>query len=111
MDNLKKLYKLNNNITASQLLQAGFRYNKYIRNVYGKEIQLVITVDLDDMDWTYEVYHIGSKSRYYPWYNREYGVNKLTDKLDSRIIDEMEKLKKAHIFTKRRKRNGKRKES
>ena len=110
LDNLKKLYKLNNNITASQLFQAGFRYNKYVRNVYGKEIQLIITIDLEDMDWTYEVYHSGSKTRYYPWYNREYGSNKVVDKLDNRVIEEMEKMRKNHVFIKRRNRNGKRKE-
>lgn len=110
LDNLKKLYKLNNNITASQLFQAGFRYNKYVRNVYGKEIQLIITIDLEDMDWTYEVYHSGSKTRYYPWYNRKYGINKVVDKLDNRVIEEMEKMRKNHVFMIRRKQNGKRKE-
>lgn len=102
-----KSYKLNKNTNLKQLEKAGFRYTSLHRNIYGKQIQLVLDVDLDENSWNYGVYHIGTKSKYFPYYNREYGINKVNDQLDKRIKEECERLCNLHILTRRRKRNGK----
>lgn len=102
-----KSYKLNKGTNLTLLEKAGFKYTSLRKNIYHKQIQLILDVDLEDMTWGYEVYHFGTKTRYFPYYNREYGINKVNDHLDRRIREECERLCNLHILTRRKKRYGK----
>ena len=60
--------------------------------IYKKIIRLVIHVDLEDNWCDYQVVNASDGELYAPYYNRQYGKNKVVEELDVRIAKEFKKL-------------------
>lgn len=60
--------------------------------IYKKLVQLVIHVDLEDNWCDYQVINASDDELYAPYYNRQYGKNKVVEELDAKIAKEFKKL-------------------
>lgn len=85
MNKIKNKYKLKEGLTNTILKENGFRNGKYRVNLYKNLIYLIISVDLTDNWWTYQVCNEDCSTLYMPYYNRLYGHNDLVKKLDRKI--------------------------
>ena len=98
-------YKLNPDITESQLKNIGFRHNRYRCWLYKDIIQLIIDVNLSEKWFTYQIWDTDLNMQYPPYYYREYGngnnsVGKTIDKKINRIFIGFEK---SNIFIRKHK--------
>lgn len=89
-------YKVNKNIDENKLNKNGFKYGTFRRFVYKNIIQFVIHIDLENMDWDFQVCDVNHNSYYMAYYNRQYGKNEIINIIDKqieKIINELEKNK------------------
>lgn len=100
MESIKEKYKLNNNITEDDLKNAGFRNGVYRSNLYKDMILFLITIDLNDKWWTYQVCNADANTLYVHYYNRMAGENELVNRLDKKIKGIFNNMAKQGIFNK-----------
>ncbi len=96
--NIAGSYKLNPNITESQLRNIGFRRNEYRCWLYKDIIQLIIEVDTTEKWWGYHIWDTDLNMQYSPYYLREFGVNNIVKHIDTKIRNIFKELEKEHIF-------------
>lgn len=97
-------YKLNPDITESQLKNIGFRHNRYKCWVYKDIIQLIIDIDIPNKWWGYQIWNTDLSMQYTPYYFREYGIDNVVKTIDRKINSIFKEFEKAQLFiTKRRK--------
>lgn len=92
-------YKVNKAV-CNEISKYGFRNE--IRHIwlYKDLIQLIIMIDSEKLKWEYQVLDICNKSLYAAYYNREYGRNKLVEKIDKQVQNIMNEMVKNKILTK-----------
>lgn len=95
-------YKLNSEITESQLKNAGFRGNLYRSYIYGEQIQFVMEIDMEEGTWNYTVYDSLNNVPYAQYYNRGYGTNILIPELDKKIKNIIQKMQREKILLNKR---------
>lgn len=95
-------YKVNKNIDENILNKNGFRYGTYKKFIYKDIIQFIAHIDLENMDWDFQVYDVNHNSYYMAYYNRQYGKNEVVGIIDKKISEIMNELENNKILT----RNG-----
>ena len=99
MGNLTEKYRLSSNLTKKQLIDSGFdRFGIYKKWLYGKSVQLEITVDYEEMNYTYMVNDVCNGQLYIPYYNNIYGRNDVLGKVISKVNGTFKELSKKGIF-------------
>lgn len=99
VNNLSEQYKLKPGLTKNDLTKVGFdRFGIYRKWLYGKSVQLEIEVNFEEWTYTYNVIDVNNKQIYIPYYNNEYGVNQVLDKVNRNIREAFEELNKKGIF-------------
>lgn len=91
----REKYKLSKNLTALKLRKNGFRNGAYRCNVYKDMFYFLMVIDEDNNDWSYQVVD-KDNNIYAQYYDREYGINEVVEKIDkviNEVINEMAKEK------------------
>ena len=96
--NLKKKYKLHKDVNESLLKDNGFRRYVFKCYVYKDIIQLIIHIDLEEKHWDYQVYDDDNNIIYIPYYNRDFGTNKVVKSIDKKMNKIFKELEKVKIF-------------
>lgn len=91
----REKYKLSKNLTALKLRKNGFKNGTYRCNVYKDMFYFLMVIDKDNNDWFYQVVD-KDNNIYTQYYDREYGINEVVEKIDkviNEVINEMVKEK------------------
>ena len=94
-----KDYKVNKDV-CNEISKHGFHDGMRRSWLYKDIIQLIIMIDSEKSKWEYQVLDICNKSLYAAYYNREYGRNKLLDKIDKQVQNIINELVKNNILIK-----------
>lgn len=78
-------YQLVADLSNSKLRKNGFSFGCYRRNVYKDTIEFRLYIDLEEQDVFYQVFDSDHNQLYVPYYNREYGNNKIVKEIDRKI--------------------------
>ena len=96
--NISKRYKLNPDITESQLKNIGFRHNRYRCWLYKDIIQLIIDVDIPNKWWGYQIWNTDLSMQYTPYYFREYGIDNVVKIIDRKVNSIFKEFEKEQLF-------------
>lgn len=106
MEDVFKSYKLNPLVTKNILKKFGFHYDYknnhyvYTESLYKDVISLQISVD-DEQNWiSCIVMDNDHECIYAPYYNTEFGKNKLLNKLNKNIKKILKRMENNKIITK-----------
>lgn len=83
----REKYKLSKNLTSLKLRKNGFRNNTYRCNVYKDMFYFLMVIDPGNHDWSYQVVD-KDNNIYAQYYDREYGINEVVEKI-GKVIDEV----------------------
>ena len=91
-------YKLNPDITESQLKNIGFRHNRYKCWLYKDIIQLIIDIDIPNKWWGYQIWDTDLNMQYTPYYLRDYGINNVVKTIDRKINSIFKEFEKEQLL-------------
>lgn len=95
-------YGLSKDITNLKLRKNGFKNNTYRCNVYKDMFYLIVVIDTENNDWAYQVVDKDNKI-YFQFYDREFGVNEIVEKIDNTINEVISEMVKENILVEVRK--------
>lgn len=101
-------YRLSKNITNLKLRKNGFRNNTYKCNVYKDMFYLIVVIDAENNDWAYQVVDKDNKI-YFQFYDREFGINEIVEKIDNTINEVISEMVKENILVEVKKHGQQRK--
>lgn len=78
-------YQLVADLSNNKLRKNGFSFGCYRRSVYKNTIEFRLYIDLEEQDVFYQVFDSDHNQLYVPYYNREYGNNKIVKEIDRKI--------------------------
>lgn len=78
-------YELAADLSNNKLRKNGFSFGCYRRSVYKDTIEFRLYIDLEEQDVFYQVFDSDHNQLYVPYYNREYGNNKIVKEIDRKI--------------------------
>ena len=78
-------YRLVADLSNNKLRKNGFSFGCYRRSVYKDTIEFRLYIDLEEQDVFYQVFDSDHNQLYIPYYNREYGNNKIVKEIDRKI--------------------------
>ena len=93
-------YRVNKEINEAMLKVINYRYGTYKCCIYKDLIQLVIHINIEEKEWDFQVIDTDYNMLYAPYYNREYGKNKIIKELDKKIDNIIDELVEAKILIK-----------
>ena len=97
-------YELVADLSNNKLRKNGFAFGCYRRSVYKDTIEFRLYIDIEEQDVFYQVFDSNHNQLYIPYYNREYGNNKIVKEIDRKINRIMKTmvnqkiLKKTNLF-------------
>ena len=105
MEDIFKQYKLNPLVTKNILKKFGFHYDYrnnhyvYTESLYKDIITLQVSID-EEQSWiSYTVMDNDHECIYAPYYNTEFGKNKLINKFDKNIKKILKRMENNKIIT------------
>lgn len=93
----RERYKLSKNLTALKLRKNGFKNGTYRCNVYKDMFYFLMVIDEDNNDWSYQVVD-KDNNIYAQYYDREYGINEVVEKIDKVINEVINEMVKEEIL-------------
>ena len=78
-------YQLVADLSNNKLRKNGFSFGCYRRSVYKNTIEFRLYIDLEEQDVFYQVFDSDHNQLYVPYYNREYGNNKIVKEIERKI--------------------------
>lgn len=78
-------YDLAPGLSNNKLRKNGFSFGCYRKSVYKDTIEFRLYIDLEEQDIFYQVFDSDHNQLYVPYYNREYGNNKIVKEIDRKI--------------------------
>ena len=78
-------YELVTDLSNNKLRKNGFAFGCYRRSVYKDTIEFRLYIDIEEQDVFYQVFDSDHNQLYIPYYNREYGNNKIVKEIDRKI--------------------------
>lgn len=93
-------YKVNKEINETMLRTKGYRYGTYRCYIYKNLIQFVIHINIEEKKWDFQVIDTDYNSLYIPYYDREYGKNKIVKELDKKIESIIKEMVEEKILIK-----------
>lgn len=93
-------YELVADLSNNKLRKNGFAFGCYRRSVYKDTIEFRLYIDIEEQDVFYQVFDSNHNQLYIPYYNREYGNNKIVKEIDRKINHIMKTMVNQKILKK-----------